>query len=344
MEQVEQKEGASAPVVIPVASGKGGVGKSLFTANLALSLAASGARVIAVDLDLGGSNLHACLGMGNSHAGIGDFINDSKLDLAELVVETSFANLAFLPGDGVTPFLANLGYLQKLKLIRALRMLPAQYIVADLGAGSSFNTLDFFALSTRGVVVVTPDTLSLLNAMTFLKHFVLRQVGQVISSDHRFKDLMDAQKHQGLRIPAGSVRELMAQIGRIDASVADEIGRRLEVLRPRLVLNQADSPDDLELLHPVTYNLADKLSLEVECFGYVPFDVGVRSNVRGRGVLMRDMPDSLAAQGVRRVADRVVRLWDRTLDNSLERLAGAARGWVSSLNAPEGEAVSGGEA
>jgi len=343
MQQVEHKEGA-APVIIPVASGKGGVGKSLFSANLAVCLAAAGERVIAVDLDLGGSNLHACLGMGNTHAGIGDFINNAQLDLSQLVVETPFKNLGFLPGDGVTPFLANLGYLQKLKLIRALRSLPARYIVADLGAGSSFNTLDFFALSSRGLVVVTPDTLSLLNAMTFLKHFVLRQVGQVLSHDHRFKELMEAQKQQGMRIPAGSVRELMVQIGKLDADVVKEVSRRLEVLRPRLVLNQADGPDDLGLLRPVAGNLADKLSLEVECFGFVPFDAGVRSNVRGRGVLMRDMPDSLAAEGVRRVADRVRRLWDQDLDSSLERLTGAAHAWMNSRNVPSQDAASGGGA
>jgi flagellar biosynthesis protein FlhG len=249
------------------------------------------------------------------------------------VASTHFENLGFLPGDGVTPFLANLGYFQKLKLIRCLRNLPAKYVVADLGAGSSFNTLDFFALSSRGVVVATPDTLSLLNAMTFLKHFVLRQVGQVISGDHRFKTLMDAQKHQGMRIPAGSVRELVTQIERIDNPMAEQVWQRLEELKPRLILNQADRPEDINVLSPVVKNLADKLSLEIECFGYVPFDIGVRGVVRERGVLVRDLPESVAAKGIKRIADRVIRLWDKHLERSLERLLGDAQGWTASLDA-----------
>jgi len=328
MQQPVQEGVSGEPCLIPVASGKGGVGKSLFAANLAVSLAAHGQRVVAADLDLGGSNLHSCLGMGNTHAGIGDFISDSSLSLEQLVTPTPFGRLGLLPGDGVTPFLANLGYFQKLKLMRSLRTLDTDYLVADLGAGSSFNTLDFFALSRRGFVVATPDTLSLLNAMTFLKHFVLRQIGQVLSGEHRFKALMEAQKHQGMRIPAGSVHELVKQIEKLDDAMADRVRERLQVLKPRLVLNQADSADDLKLLQPVVHNLADKLSIEVECFGFIPFDNAVRRNVRERGVLMRDLPASLAAQGVQRVAERVVRLWNRDLENSLDRLYTDSFGWL----------------
>jgi len=334
MEQGSPHSKTTAPVFIPVASGKGGVGKSLFAANLAICLAAAGERVVAVDLDLGGSNLHACLGLGNTHAGIGDFINDASLELAQLVTPTPFEGLGFLAGDGVTPFLANLGYFQKLKLIRSLQDLPADFVVADLGAGSSFNTLDFFALSRRGVVMATPDTLSLLNAMTFLKHYVLRQIGQVLSSDHRFKELMEVQKHQGLRIPAGSVSELLRQIEALDRGMAAKVAARLNGLRPRLVLNQADSPDDLRMLQPVIGNLAEKLSLTVESFGLIPFDLEVRRNVRERGVLVRNLPESRAAQGVQRIADRVVRLWSRDLEDSLERLFVDSQGWLAPALSP----------
>lgn len=57
-------------VIIPVASGKGGVGKTFVSANLAIALAEMGHRVIAVDLDLGGSNLHAFFGLSNRYPAI----------------------------------------------------------------------------------------------------------------------------------------------------------------------------------------------------------------------------------------------------------------------------------
>ena len=63
-------------VIIPVAGGKGGVGKSILAANLAMALAQAGHETIAVDLDLGGSNLHSYLGISNTFAGVGDFLID----------------------------------------------------------------------------------------------------------------------------------------------------------------------------------------------------------------------------------------------------------------------------
>jgi flagellar biosynthesis protein FlhG len=60
--------------IIPIAGGKGGVGKTIITANLAIELAKNGKNVVVIDLDLGGSNLHTYLGMKNTKLGIGNFL------------------------------------------------------------------------------------------------------------------------------------------------------------------------------------------------------------------------------------------------------------------------------
>jgi len=67
--------------IIPVASGKGGVGKSVIAANMSLALAQSGKSTVAMDLDLGGSNLHTLLGIKNTQAGIGNFLSGGSLKL-----------------------------------------------------------------------------------------------------------------------------------------------------------------------------------------------------------------------------------------------------------------------
>jgi flagellar biosynthesis protein FlhG len=94
-----EQETAKEMTIIPVASGKGGVGKSVITANLSVSLAEKGCRVVAVDLDLGGSNLHTCLGLDNNNPGIGDYLRAHYGDLDELLVDTYHPNLKFLAGD-----------------------------------------------------------------------------------------------------------------------------------------------------------------------------------------------------------------------------------------------------
>ena len=84
--------------IIPIASGKGGVGKSFIAANLAIALAKLGKQVIVADLDFGGSNLHTCLGIHNTNPGIGDFLRARYSKLEDLLVETENENLKLLAG------------------------------------------------------------------------------------------------------------------------------------------------------------------------------------------------------------------------------------------------------
>ena len=90
--------------IIPIASGKGGVGKSFLAANLSIALAGLGKKVIAADLDFGGSNLHSCFGMHNTHPGIGDYLRARYGKLEDLLVETDKDNLQFLAGDARSRF------------------------------------------------------------------------------------------------------------------------------------------------------------------------------------------------------------------------------------------------
>ena len=57
-----------------IGGGKGGIGKSLFTANVGITLAQMGNRVCVIDADLGGANLHSCLGVTQPMATLDDFM------------------------------------------------------------------------------------------------------------------------------------------------------------------------------------------------------------------------------------------------------------------------------
>lgn len=131
--------------IIPIASGKGGVGKSLVAANLAIALAQSGKKTVLADLDLGGSNLHLLLGLRGIPFGIGTFFTTPEADFERLLIDTDIENLRFIPGDSEIPGMANLKPAQKKALIRALLALEdTDVLVLDLGAGTSANTVDFF--------------------------------------------------------------------------------------------------------------------------------------------------------------------------------------------------------
>src|SRR5436189_1007178 len=103
----------SAPVMteIPVASepkplrqiwsvggGKGGIGKSLLTASLGWQLAQLGKRVLLVDADLGGANLHTCLGIPSPERTLGDFIHRQVAKIEDIAVETGISGLRLISG------------------------------------------------------------------------------------------------------------------------------------------------------------------------------------------------------------------------------------------------------
>ena len=179
------------PIIIPIASGKGGVGKSIITANLSIALADKGYSTIAIDLDLGGSNLYSYLGMDNIYPGIGDYLFSKKGKLRDYVVDTNFQKLKYLAGERRITFMANLQHAQKMKLIKEIKSLEADYILLDLGAGTTFNTLDFFEFSRQGIVITTFEKPSIINTLSFLKNFIYRIILKEAKQNHTIANIVN---------------------------------------------------------------------------------------------------------------------------------------------------------
>ena len=101
--------------ILPIASGKGGVGKSAVSVNVAVSLAQKGKKVILCDFDFGGANLHTLLGLKNNQAGMGNFIYRQIADLGSILQETGIENLQFIAGDCLFPGTANMDFFHEEK-------------------------------------------------------------------------------------------------------------------------------------------------------------------------------------------------------------------------------------
>jgi flagellar biosynthesis protein FlhG len=311
--------------IIPIAGGKGGVGKTFLSANLAMALAQQGHRTIAVDLDLGNSNLHTLLGLENRSPGIGEFLRSgSKATLREMVVATGVKNLGFLAGDGWMPFMANITYNQKRKVLRELKRLDARYVLLDLSAGTSFTTLDFFLLGTSGMLVTTPEYPSIVSMLVFLKNLVLRaierQLGRELAADRlaeMYNQPMDARRFT----IATFVRDVEAE----SPETAERIRVVCRSLRPRIVYNMVDRANDSQIFARIDRTLEQELSLACEHLGLIPYDARVREANRSPGAFLAKEAESPAAQAVQRTAARILKYWDREIDASAQRLAASAR-------------------
>jgi flagellar biosynthesis protein FlhG len=151
-----------------IGGGKGGVGKSLVTANVSICLALMGYKVVTVDLDLGGANIHTCLGLNIPEKTLSDYLQKKVNNINELIVPTQIKNLSIISGAQDELGIANLKSVHKNKVINKLKEIDADYVLLDLGAGTTFNTLDFFITADKGVLFVLPEPTSIENNYRFI--------------------------------------------------------------------------------------------------------------------------------------------------------------------------------
>jgi len=295
--------------VIPIASGKGGVGKSLVAANLGVAFAQAGKRVVLADLDLGASNLHLVLGRQAPHTGIGTFLNNIKSNFSDVIIDTDVRGLRFIPGDTEIPGTANLSIFQLKALVRKLLSLQneADILILDLGAGTHQSILDFFLLSGQGIIVSAPVVTAVLNAYVFLKNsaFRLMFTSCVKGSPARLY-LEKIRKeggagHQKLYIP-----KVLPEIKKIDPDSYEKFIKRLEMFRPRLIINMVDEPKNAEVATKIRRSCEEYLDVKLEFLGVIYRDVIQDTALASRLPITLYKPQSILSQAIYRIADKIL--------------------------------------
>ncbi|MBK7863250.1 MAG: P-loop NTPase [Archangiaceae bacterium] len=292
--------------IVAVGGGKGGIGKSLVSANLGIALAQRGSSVVLVDADLGGANLHSCLGVPQPQVSLSDFIDRRAETLEEVAVPTGIERLKLISGARDVLDAANPRHAEKQKLLRHIRSLDVDYVIVDLGAGTGFNTLDFFLLADTGIVVLLPEPTSIENAYRFIKAAFFRRL-QLMERTLGCGELI-ADALAGAPGAAKTPFELLTQA----REKLPEAYARLEVavngFRPQLVLNQARTRADHELGSQVSGAWKKFFGLDLGYLGAVAHDDAAWKAVRAIKPLLIAEPGSTAAAGLLHVAENLLSL------------------------------------
>ncbi len=158
----------SFPVVFSVTSGKGGVGKTNLSVNLATSLASMGKRVALVDADLGLANVDVILGL-TPQKNLFHLFHEGA-NLKEILYPTPYG-FSILPASSGMSEMLSLTTGQKLELLEAMGELEDEldYLIVDTGAGINDNVLYFNLASQERLVVLTPEPTSLTDAYALIK-------------------------------------------------------------------------------------------------------------------------------------------------------------------------------
>ncbi len=290
--------------VVSVGGGKGGIGKSLLSANLGIELARRGKKVVLVDADLGGANLHTTLGIDLPRRTLSDFVERKASRIEDVVTPTGIENLGLVSGALDHLDAANPRYAQKMRLLRHVQQMDVDYAILDLGAGTHANVLDFFLVSDHGVLVLVPEPTAVENAYRFVKAAFwrrMRNVAQVYGYDPLLRSIMEGGT---FRSPV----ELVASFTERDPEAGANLARHLSAFRPRLVVNQARTPQDVDVGVAVVAAWRKYFGLEMDYLGYIAYDDEMWRAVRARRPLLVERPDVAAAKAFAAIADSLLAL------------------------------------
>jgi flagellar biosynthesis protein FlhG len=290
--------------VISIGGGKGGIGKSLISANLGIELARRGKRVVLVDVDLGGANLHTTLGIDLPRRTLSDFIERKVARIEDVVTPTGIENLGLVSGALDHLDAANPRYAQKMRLLRHVQQMDVDYVVLDLGAGTHSNVLDFFLVSDHGVLVLVPEPTAVENAYRFVKAAFwrrLRNVAQVYGYDPLLRSVMESGSFK-------SPVDLVASFSERDPDAGRNLARHLAGFRPRLVVNQARTQQDADIGHAVVAAWRKYFGLEMDFLGTISYDDEMWRAVRARRPLLVDRPEVPSARAFGPIADALLAL------------------------------------
>ena len=291
--------------IIPVAGAKGGVGKSLMAANIAIALAQAGKKTYLIDMDLGASNLHLILGEYGTKKGIGTFLAKAS-SFEEIILKTQYENLFFIPGDSEIPGYAALRAKHRNALAKEFVKLNADYIIIDLGAGTHAGVLDFFLLSARGIVVTTPSVTATLDAYIFLKNVIFRMMTGAFPSGSKGAIFLENLRKDASSMQMMYIPKITEQLKEIDKDNASVFVRRLERFKPRLIMNMIDDPKDADKALKIRRSCRQYLDIDLEHLGVVYRDSIQDVALSSKLPVLIYKPESMVSQAIYRISEKII--------------------------------------
>lgn len=276
-----------------IGGGKGGIGKTLITSNIAVYLSWLNKRVVVVDMDLGGANLHTSLGVEPPNRTLSDLVMGRIEDIHDLIQPTPLKNLGLISGAQDPVGIANMRHMQKARLLRKFREIDADFVLLDLGAGTATNTLDFFLLADKKIVVTTPEPTAIENAYRFIKSAFYRMLRASSPSPYvrqLIETAMDAKNSRGIRTP----RDLLAEVNRLSPLDGAELDKRMHQFSVSLIVNQVRVKAESDIGKSIQMVCERYFGMDVENLGYLPYDNAVWQSIRRRMPFLLEAPNCTA--------------------------------------------------
>ncbi|MBA7656464.1 Flagellum site-determining protein YlxH [subsurface metagenome] len=276
----EEEEGK----IWAIAGGKGGTGKTFLTSSIGIYLAKNGKRVLLIDVDIGGANLHSFLGINRPRKSLTNFF-EMGIPLSKLAVNTGVDNLSLITGDVHSLASDSIKFTQKLKLFRHIMKLRRQYILIDLGGGSHNNTIDTFLMADKKIAVLEPEIIAIENMYHFVKNALYRKIKMSLRA-YGFKEVVEHMWEQRERYKIKSLKELIDSLKESFSHLGDILDKELADFKIYLVLNKIRSSQDILIGSSMKSIFNKYLGINAQFAGYIEYDDAVWRSIRERRPLM----------------------------------------------------------
>lgn len=287
-----------------IGGGKGGIGKSFIISSLGTCLANRGKKVVLVDADLGGANLHSLLGIGRPKASLTEFF-DKKVPLVELVSHTGIDNLGLLTGTIGSLDPDHIKYTQKIKFFNHIKQIDAEFILIDLGAGTHFNTIDTFLLADKLIVVTVPEITAIENLYFFLKNTFFRKIA-LACTEHGLKEILRKAWLDRRRYNIQNFTEFLSHLRGLSKRLEQIINNQLEAFTIQIALNQVRHNKDIVIGNSIRSVCKKYYGLNSSYVGYIEHDDIVSRCINHRHPFMKTYPTTRCAREIERVADNIL--------------------------------------
>ena len=313
--------------ILPIASGKGGVGKSLLSATLAIALGQAGKKVVLADLDLGASNLHLALGHNVKNNSIGTYLTD-KSSFQSIIEPTEYDNVSFIAGDSQIPGLTTLKAAQKTKLLRNFHSIDADFLILDLGAGTHQIILDMFLQSPQGILVTAPTVTATLDGYLFLKNSVFRLLNTTYKRGSAGHQYLEQLKTNSDAMKSIYIPKLVDQLSVVDPVNTGLFKTRMNQFKPRLVMNMIDDPKDADRAQRIRNSCSQYLGMDLEYLGLMYRDQLQDKALSSRLPVIIYKPNCVLSQAIYRIAEKVIAAEPRYFDDDFTNTIDSATSFM----------------
>lgn len=304
---MSEHQNTSRPQIWAIGGGKGGVGKSFVSILLATILAEHHYKTVLVDADLGGANLHTMMGIKTPIRTLNDFICRKYPSIADICIKSSVDCLDIVCGASEILSLANPQYAQKNKIVQSITTMQADHVILDLGAGTSYNVLDFFLIAHNPIVVLTPQPISIQNAYGFVRNTVYRKLSRMTaqkpSLQNLIKTAMDPKNDKKVR----TLYDLYERIAHFHSnSVALKMQEAVSSIRPLIITNMTKDKRDQNAGKIIQLVAEKYLTIRSQDLGAIQYDPEAESMV-SQMMPLSDLPkDGLARLSAEKIIKKLM--------------------------------------